>query len=106
MTPYEQLTDRHPLVPPTGLGQRFPHQRIFVVAALFALVVTLGAVSARPIYRLLKLQRARQLLAQSDLPISSIGYNCGYMSNASFTRAFARRFGMAPTKMRGREVTA
>lgn len=61
MTPYEQLTDRHPLVPPTGLGQRFPHQRIFVVAALFALVVTLGAVSARPIYRLLKLQRARQL---------------------------------------------
>lgn len=47
-----------------------------------------------------RLQRARQLLAQSDLPISSIGYNCGYMSNASFTRAFARRFGMAPTKMR------
>ena len=53
-----------------------------------------------------RLQRARQLLAQSDLPISSIGYNCGYMSNASFTRAFARRFGMAPTKMRGREATA
>lgn len=61
MTPYEQLTDRHPLVPRTGLGRRFPHQRVFVVAALFALVVALGAVSVRPVYRQLKLQRARQL---------------------------------------------
>ena len=53
-----------------------------------------------------RLQRARQLLAQSDLSISSIGYRCGYMSNASFTRAFARRFGVVPTEMRRREMTA
>jgi AraC family transcriptional activator of pyochelin receptor len=53
-----------------------------------------------------RLQRARQLLAQSDLSISSIGYRCGYMSNASFTRAFARRFGVVPTEMRRRETTA
>jgi AraC family transcriptional activator of pyochelin receptor len=52
------------------------------------------AVSAR------RLESARQLLSESDLPISSIGYRCGYLSNASFTRAFARRFGMAPTEMR------
>lgn len=58
------------------------------------------AVSAR------RLEHARQLLAQSDLPISSIGYRCGYLSNASFTRAFARRFGMAPTEMRRLEMTA
>jgi len=57
------------------------------------------AVSAR------RLDHARQLLAQSDLPISSIGYRCGYLSNASFTRAFARRFGMAPTEMRRLEMT-
>jgi AraC family transcriptional activator of pyochelin receptor len=57
------------------------------------------AVSAR------RLEHARQLLAQSDLPISSIGYRCGYLSNASFTRAFARRFGMAPTEMRRLEMT-
>ncbi len=57
------------------------------------------AVSAR------RLEQARQLLAQSDLPISSIGYRCGYLSNASFTRAFARRFGMAPTEMRRLETT-
>ena len=57
------------------------------------------AVSAR------RLEQARQLLAQSDLPISSIGYRCGYLSNASFPRAFARRFGMAPTEMRRLEMT-
>lgn len=53
-----------------------------------------------------RLEHAKRLLAQSDLPISSIGYRCGYMSNASFTRAFARRFGMAPTEMRRIETTA
>ncbi|MDK2759741.1 MAG: AraC family transcriptional regulator [Sphingopyxis sp.] len=53
-----------------------------------------------------RLQRARQLLAQSDLSISSIGYRCGYMSNASFTRAFGRRFGIVPTEMRRRAMTA
>ncbi|MBB6424686.1 helix-turn-helix transcriptional regulator [Sphingopyxis sp. JAI128] len=57
------------------------------------------AISAR------RLEQAKQLLAQSDLPISSIGYRCGYLSNASFTRAFARRFGMAPTEMRRLEMT-
>src|SRR3546814_10814783 len=44
-----------------------------------------------------RLSHARTLLSLSDLPVSSIGYRCGYQSNASFTRAFARRFGMTPT---------
>jgi AraC family transcriptional regulator, transcriptional activator of the genes for pyochelin and ferripyochelin receptors len=50
-----------------------------------------------------RLANARALLTLSDLPISSIGYRCGYRSNASFTRAFARRFGMTPTGLRQRE---
>lgn len=50
-----------------------------------------------------RLASARSLLTLSDLPISSIGYRCGYQSNASFTRAFARRFGMTPTEVRRRE---
>src|SRR3546814_14722702 len=49
------------------------------------------------------LSHARTLLSLSDLPVSSIGYRCGYQSNASFTRAFARRFGMTPTDMRRRD---
>ncbi|HZG33827.1 MAG TPA: AraC family transcriptional regulator [Sphingopyxis sp.] len=47
-----------------------------------------------------RLRQARELLAASDLPVASIGYRCGYLNNASFTRAFSRRFGMAPTAMR------
>lgn len=47
-----------------------------------------------------RLRQARQMLAASDLPVASIGYRCGYLNNASFTRAFSRRFGMAPTAMR------
>lgn len=47
-----------------------------------------------------RLRQAQQMLAASDLPVASIGYRCGYLNNASFTRAFSRRFGMAPTEMR------
>ena len=53
-----------------------------------------------------RLRQARQLLAASDLPVASIGYRCGYLNNASFTRAFSRRFGMAPTAMRRMGVAA
>ncbi|MEQ8310130.1 MAG: AraC family transcriptional regulator [Sphingopyxis sp.] len=49
-----------------------------------------------------RLEHARQLLAESDLPVAVVGYRSGYTSNASFTRAFARRFGMAPTELRRR----
>ncbi|MBL0917046.1 MAG: helix-turn-helix transcriptional regulator, partial [Sphingopyxis sp.] len=47
-----------------------------------------------------RLGQAQRMLAASDLPVASIGYRCGYLNNASFTRAFSRRFGMAPTEMR------
>ena len=53
-----------------------------------------------------RLRQARTLLAASDLPVASIGYRCGYLNNASFTRAFSRRFGMAPTAMRRMRVAA
>lgn len=53
-----------------------------------------------------RLGRAREMLAESDLPVSTVGYRCGYMSNASFTRAFARRFGMTPTDLRRRREVA
>ncbi|MES2288096.1 MAG: AraC family transcriptional regulator [Pseudomonadota bacterium] len=47
-----------------------------------------------------RLGGARQMLLSTDLPVSSVGYACGYMNNASFTRAFSRRYGLAPTKLR------
>ncbi|MGV3479565.1 MAG: helix-turn-helix domain-containing protein [Sphingobium sp.] len=53
-----------------------------------------------------RLGEARRMLRATDLPVSSIGYRCGYLNNASFTRAFARRFGVAPTQYRACKVAA
>jgi len=47
-----------------------------------------------------RLGGAKQMLLATDLPVSSIGYRCGYLNNASFTRAFSRRYGVAPTQLR------
>lgn len=53
-----------------------------------------------------RLDGARDLLLTTDLPVSAVGYRCGYRSNAGFSRAFARRHGMPPTRLRRAEGTA
>lgn len=47
-----------------------------------------------------RLTAAQQLLVQSDLHVSTVGYRCGYTNNTSFTRAFTRHFGVTPSVMR------
>lgn len=47
-----------------------------------------------------RLSQARLMLRTTDLPVSSIGYENGYLNNASFARAFARRFGVSPSDFR------
>lgn len=53
-----------------------------------------------------RLGGAREMLLATDLPVSSVGYACGYLSNASFTRAFARRYGLVPTRLRAGRAAA
>ena len=53
-----------------------------------------------------RLDLARRMLLTTDLPVSSIGYESGYLNNASFTRAFGRRFGRSPSDFRHRELAA
>jgi AraC family transcriptional activator of pyochelin receptor len=53
-----------------------------------------------------RLSGARDLLLATPLPVSSIGYQCGYQSNASFTRAFTRRYGVPPTRLRQYRLAA
>jgi AraC family transcriptional activator of pyochelin receptor len=53
-----------------------------------------------------RLDRAGAMLIATELPISSVGYRCGYLNNASFTRAFARHFGVAPTQYRAHRLAA
>lgn len=53
-----------------------------------------------------RLSQAGTMLLSTDLPVSSIGYRCGYLNNASFTRAFARHFGKAPSQYRAMRLAA
>lgn len=48
-------------------------------------------------YRGLRLDRARLLLRQTDIPIIEIAFRCGFGSAAHFTRSFATRFGHPPS---------
>jgi AraC family transcriptional activator of pyochelin receptor len=53
-----------------------------------------------------RLSAAQQMLVTTELPISSIGYRCGYGTNAAFTRAFSRRYGVAPSGYRAASLAA
>jgi AraC family transcriptional activator of pyochelin receptor len=53
-----------------------------------------------------RLGEARQMLTATDLPVSAIGYRCGYLNNAAFTRAFSRRYGVAPSSFRAAALAA
>lgn len=47
-----------------------------------------------------RLSGAAVALRASDRPVSQIAFDAGYCSNAAFTRAFVRRFGMPPSRFR------
>ncbi len=52
-------------------------------------------------YLALRLDRARQLLAQSDLGIMEVALACGFSSPSHFARAYRRQFGRRPKDERG-----
>ncbi|MDB5364281.1 MAG: hypothetical protein JWM77_208 [Rhodospirillales bacterium] len=52
-----------------------------------------------------RLAQAAQQLRTTDKPIGSVGYAAGYLNNASFARAFAKRFGVTPTSFRRAECS-
>jgi AraC family transcriptional activator of pyochelin receptor len=53
-----------------------------------------------------RLSEASRMLLTTDLPVSSIGYENGYGNNASFARAFGRRFGLSPSHYRAQKLAA
>ncbi|MCF8370457.1 MAG: AraC family transcriptional regulator [Bacteroidales bacterium] len=52
----------------------------------------------------LRLENAARLLKFSDDSITDIAFQIGYESAASFTKAFKKRFSIAPTEYRGSEI--
>lgn len=53
-----------------------------------------------------RLSEASRMLVTTDLSVSSIGYENGYLNNASFARAFGRRFGLSPSDYRAARIAA
>jgi len=51
-------------------------------------------------YRMLRLQHARVLLTNTNLPVREISVACGYSSLSHFAKAFARQFGKRPGESR------
>lgn len=50
-----------------------------------------------------RLERARELLAATDLPVKWIAGECGFASSASFCQIFRKRVGMTPSDYRQQE---
>ncbi len=48
----------------------------------------------------LRIERARRLLAETDLPISEVGAEVGYSSQSHFTKIFREATGMTPREFR------
>ena len=53
-----------------------------------------------------RLEHASRMLIYTDMPVSSVGYRAGYLNNASFARAFGRRFGRTPSDFRAQVMAA
>jgi LacI family transcriptional regulator len=53
--------------------------------------------------RRMRLERARRLLAETDLPIPDVAERCGFGSNAYFTDCFNREQGVSPLRYRKQE---
>ena len=51
-------------------------------------------------YLQLRLQRAHELLSQSELSINEVSDACGFVSCAHFSRTFSRHYGLSPTSVR------
>ncbi len=47
-----------------------------------------------------RLDNARQMLKETDKPIGTIALETGFADHSHFTRAFSRKFGVAPSKAR------
>jgi AraC family transcriptional regulator len=53
-----------------------------------------------------RVERARQLLTDEDLPLAEVAYRCGFTSQSQFTTIFQRFTGVTPGKFRSEYVTS
>jgi len=51
-------------------------------------------------YVSLRLDKARQLIVQTGLPITAIAISCGFVTSSHFSKSFRTRFGFSPNSLR------
>jgi transcriptional regulator GlxA family with amidase domain len=51
-------------------------------------------------FKELRLERARQLLEQSELSLAEVSLACGFESQNNFSKGFKKRFGVSPRYFR------
>lgn len=51
----------------------------------------------------IRLSRAKELLARTDVPVAGMARRVGYEDPAYFSRLFSRRVGMAPVRFRAQQ---
>jgi AraC-like DNA-binding protein len=51
----------------------------------------------------LRLERARALLTETDLPVAEVAYGCGFNATNTFTKAFRQRYGVSPRRLSSRQ---
>ncbi|MDQ4072173.1 MAG: helix-turn-helix transcriptional regulator, partial [Actinomycetota bacterium] len=51
-----------------------------------------------------RMERAAELLRETDWPVIDVATAVGYSRHSAFTKAFRRRHGVAPSVMRGRRL--
>lgn len=54
----------------------------------------------------LRLERARALLTETDLPVAEVAYGCGFNATNTFTKAFRQRYGVSPRRLSNRQGSA
>jgi transcriptional regulator GlxA family with amidase domain len=48
----------------------------------------------------MRLERAREMLLQTEIPVTEVAEAVGFVNPAHFSRAFNKRFGIAPSALR------
>ena len=50
-----------------------------------------------------RIKNAVPLLLETDLPVETVGYDCGFDSPPSFYKCFKEHYGVSPARFRARE---
>ena len=67
---------------------------------LYRKLKAITGLSPAELLRQMRLQKARELLMHSDLPVSTIAYDTGFSSPGYFSKCFRDEYGISPSDMR------